>query len=105
MKLLNRRNAHGDVVIFVSDNESWVDCGRGRGTELMGAWQQFRQRNPNAKLVCLDIQPNRPTQASERKDILNVGGFSDQVFEVISAFAAGELNGDHWVSRIHAVGV
>jgi 60 kDa SS-A/Ro ribonucleoprotein len=103
VKLLNSRNAQGDVVIFVSDNESWMDQGRGRGTELMGAWQNFRRRNPSAKLVCLDIQPNRTTQAGERADILNIGGFSDQVFEVISAFAAGELNGDHWVSRIQAV--
>ncbi len=103
VKLLNRRNARGDVVIFVSDNESWVDRGSGRGTELMSAWQKFRQRNPNAKLICLDIQPNRTTQASEREDILNIGGFSDQVFEVISAFAAGELNGDHWIGRIQTV--
>ena len=54
---------------------------------------EFRQRNPKARLVCLDIQPNRTTQAAEREDILNIGGFSDQVFEVISAFASGELEG------------
>ncbi len=100
VELLNRRNARGDLVIFVSDNESWVDRGRGRGTQLMAVWQEFRRRNPAAKLVCLDIQPNGTTQAAEREDILNIGGFSDQVFEVISAFAAGELNGDHWVRRI-----
>jgi 60 kDa SS-A/Ro ribonucleoprotein len=103
VKRLNSRGAIGDLVIFVSDNESWVDRGSGRGTELMNVWQQFRQRNPNAKLVCLDIQPNRTTQAAEREDILNIGGFSDQVFEVISAFAAGELNGDHWIRRIQTV--
>jgi 60 kDa SS-A/Ro ribonucleoprotein len=105
VKLLNRRGAKGDLIIFVSDNESWVDSGSGRGTELMNAWQQFRQRNPQAKLVCLDIQPNRTTQAKEREDILNIGGFSDQVFEVISAFASGELDGDHWIRRIQAVAV
>jgi 60 kDa SS-A/Ro ribonucleoprotein len=65
--------------------------------------QLFRARNPQAKLVCLDLQPNRTTQAQEREDILNIGGFSDQVFEVISAFASGELNGDHWIARIQAV--
>ena len=100
VELLNRRNARGGLVIFISDNQSWVDRGRGRGTALLAAWQQFRRRNPAAKLVCLDIQPNGTTQAAEREDILNVGGFSDQVFEVISAFAAGELNGDHWIRRI-----
>jgi 60 kDa SS-A/Ro ribonucleoprotein len=102
VKLLNHRGAKGDLVIFVSDNQSWVDSGSGRGTQLMHAWQQFRERNQQAKLVCLDIQPNRTTQATEREDILNIGGFSDQVFEVIAAFASGELSGDHWVRRIQA---
>ncbi len=63
------------------------------------------QRNPNARLVCLDVQPNQTTQAAERADILNIGGFSDQVFEVISAFASGQLEADHWIARIEAVDV
>lgn len=104
LTVLNRWDAAGDLIIFVSDNQSWMDRGveRGtaQGTAMMHAWQQFRQRNPRAKLVCLDIQPYETTQAVEREDILNIGGFSDQVFEVISAFASGELNGDHWISRI-----
>ena len=32
------------------------------------------------KLICIDLQPNTTTQAPERSDILNVGGFSDAVF-------------------------
>lgn len=101
--LLNQRGARGDLIISVSDNQSWVDRGPGRGTGLMHVWQRFRKRNPQAKLVCLDIQPNRTTQAQQREDILNIGGFSDQVFEVISAFASGELDGDHWVRRIEVM--
>ncbi len=100
LRLLNKRQAEGDVVIFVSDNESWVDQGCKRGTALMGAWEEFRKRNPSAKLVCVDVQPCETSQVTERADILNVGGFSDQVFDLIAAFAAGELNGDHWVRRI-----
>ncbi|HYL78281.1 MAG TPA: hypothetical protein VEU96_29085 [Bryobacteraceae bacterium] len=105
VRLLNERKAKADLVIFVSDNESWVDQGRGRGTALLAEWSAFRQRNPQARLVCLDVQPNQTTQAAERADILNIGGFSDQVFEVISAFASGELEADHWVARIEAVAV
>jgi 60 kDa SS-A/Ro ribonucleoprotein len=105
VRLLNQRKAKADLVLFVSDNESWVDRGRGRGTALMAEWSEFRQRNPKARLVCLDIQPNQTTQAAERADILNIGGFSDQVFEVISAFASGQLEADHWVARIEAVEV
>jgi 60 kDa SS-A/Ro ribonucleoprotein len=99
-----------DLVLFISDNESWVDSGktgqgRGRGTALLAEWSEFRQRNPNARLVCLDVQPNQTTQAAERAEILNIGGFSDQVFEVISAFASGQLEADHWIARIEAVEV
>ena len=103
VRLLNQQRAKADLVIFVSDNESWVDQGRGRGTALMAEWSEFRQRNPKARLVCLDIQPNQTTQAAERADILNVGGFSDRVFDVISAFASGQMEADHWVARIEAV--
>jgi len=71
------RSQGRDLVIFVSDNESWVDAGRGRGTATMAEWNAFRQRNPKARLVCIDIQPYRTTQAKERDDILNIGGFSD----------------------------
>src|SRR5262249_19138143 len=102
VELLNKQHAKGAMILFVSDNQSWVDQGMGRGTALMHQWQKFRQRNPQAKLACLDIQPYATTQAKEREDILNIGGFSDQVFEVISAFASGELDGDHWISRIQA---
>jgi len=100
---LNRRKAKAELVVFVSDNESWVDRGRGRGTALMAEWAAFRQRNPTARLVCLDIQPNQTTQASEQEDILNIGGFSDSVFEIIAAFAAGQLEPEHWVARIESV--
>ena len=31
------------------------------------------------KLVCINLQPYGSTQAPERSDILNVGGFSDAV--------------------------
>ncbi len=98
---LNRMNARGDLVVFVSDNQSWVDsAGGGRSTATMAEWAKFKQRNPSAKLVCIDIQPYGTTQAAERSDILNVGGFSDQVFEVIAAFAKGGSNNDHWVGVI-----
>jgi len=105
VRLLNLRKEKADLVIFVSDSESWVDQGRGRGTALLAEWSEFRQRNPKARLVCLDVQPNQTTQAGERADILNIGGFSDQVFEVISAFASGQLEADHWIARIEALSV
>jgi 60 kDa SS-A/Ro ribonucleoprotein len=105
LALLNKRKAAADLVLFVSDNESWVDQGRGRGTAMMAEWAAFRRRNPNARLVCVDVQPNDTTQAAGRADILNVGGFSDQVFELVAAFASGQFDGDRWVACIEAVDV
>jgi 60 kDa SS-A/Ro ribonucleoprotein len=103
LALLNRRGAKGDLVIFISDNESWVDAREDRGTEMMKEWNAFKQRNPEARLVCIDVQPYHTVQAIEREDILNVGGFSDQVFDVVSEFARGRLNADHWIGVIDSV--
>jgi 60 kDa SS-A/Ro ribonucleoprotein len=100
---LNGRKAKGDLVIFISDYESWVDARDGRGTGTMREWNEFKQRNPNARLVCIDVQPYRTVQTTERADILNVGGFSDQVFEVVAEFARGRLNAGHWVGVIESI--
>jgi len=108
LALLNQRKAQGDMIIYVSDNESWVDAphyGRfgGSATETMKQWAEFKQRSPQARMVCIDIQPYGTIQAQERADILNVGGFSDQVFELTAEFAAGRLSDDHWVGVIEAI--
>jgi 60 kDa SS-A/Ro ribonucleoprotein len=104
LRYLNRHNAQADLVVFVSDNMSWIDgYGGGGGTATMQEWSAFRSRNPNARLVCLDVQPSASTQAKEREDVLNIGGFSDAVFEVIAAFASGELGPDHWVGLIEQI--
>ena len=103
LRSLNDRKAAGDLVIYVSDNESWVDAGAGRGTAVLREWNVFKRRNPRARLVCIDVQPNQTTQAAEAPDVLNVGGFSDQVFELVAEFAAGRLDPAHWVGRIESV--
>ena len=105
LAFLNKHKAKGDLVIYVSDNESWVDAphyGRfgGSATATMQEWSKFRNRNPGARMVCIDIQPYGTVQVKERRDILNIGGFSDQVFELIAEFANGNLNADHWIGVI-----
>jgi len=108
LEFLNQRGAKGDVVIYVSDYESWIDTpfyGRfgGSTTQTMKEWARFRQRNKEARMVCIDIQPYPTVQAKESADILNIGGFSDRVFDVITEFAAGRLNADHWIGVIKEV--
>ena len=108
LEYLNKRHAKGDLVIYVSDYESWVDSPRhgrfgGSATATMMQWNNFRRRNPGARMVCIDIQPYATVQAKERNDILNIGGFSDQVFDVIAEFASGNLNANHWIGVIENI--
>ncbi|MGK0290738.1 MAG: 60 kDa SS-A/Ro ribonucleoprotein [bacterium] len=100
---LNKKKSKGDLVIYVSDNESWADPQRGNGTAMMQEWGKFKSRNPDAKMVCIDIQPYGTVQAQTGRDILNVGGFSDEVFNVIKAFADGTFEGDFWIKEIEKV--
>jgi 60 kDa SS-A/Ro ribonucleoprotein len=96
---LNAERAAVDLVVIVSDNESWVDAGRRGATATMQEWVALKRRNPGARLVCVDIQPYGTTQAMGRPDILNVGGFSDAVFDTIARFASGEAS--DWVGIVN----
>jgi 60 kDa SS-A/Ro ribonucleoprotein len=42
------------------------------------------------KLVCIDLQPYTTSQAPDRRDILNIGGFGDAAFGVVASFLAGD---------------
>jgi 60 kDa SS-A/Ro ribonucleoprotein len=105
LALLNKEKAQADLVVLVSDNESWADRARGRGTATMQEWAAFKERNPKARLVCIDIQPCATTQAQERDDVLNIGGFSDEVFKLLAVYAAGGLGADHWVGVIEETSI
>ena len=100
LRLLNREKCAPDLVIFVSDNESWMDARHARGTQMLSEWEKIRHRNKKARLVCLDIVPNQTTQALDRDDILNISGFNDSVFKVISSFIAKGNGYEHWVREI-----
>ena len=102
LAMLNREKADVDLVVIVSDNESWADDNQGWGatTSLMKEWDILKRRCPEAKLVCLDIQPYTKAQARNRHDILNIGGFSDQVFTLIGSFAKQGMGADFWVEEI-----
>jgi 60 kDa SS-A/Ro ribonucleoprotein len=101
---LVRERAEVDLVVFVSDNESWVDArsSASGATAMMATWQKLKVHNTDAKLVAIDIQPYRTSQVPDRPDILNVGGFSDRVFDVIGAFLR-EGSPEHWVRTIEAI--
>lgn len=98
---LNRKKAKIDTVIIVSDNESWIDPSRRGSTATMDEWNRLKARNPGAKLICIDIQPYGTTQAKNREDIMNVGGFTDAVFDAMARFANKETR--DWVQIINEV--
>jgi 60 kDa SS-A/Ro ribonucleoprotein len=120
---LNNTKTHADLVIYVSDYESWIDekgttthavafqrhswmqpqVGIQRGTGLMEEWTKFKANNPKAKLVCLDLTPKETKQVIEREDILAIGGFSDKVFDVIATFYKKGVSPDYWLSVIKSI--
>jgi hypothetical protein len=100
LRWLADRRQRPDLVILVSDNQSWVDARANGATETMRQWARVKACNASAKLVCIDLQPNGSTQVVERGDVLNVGGFSDDVFEVVTRFVRGELGPATWVAKI-----
>ena len=106
LALLNSKKAEGDLLIYVSDNQSWVENARGYGyrdgTSTMEEFRKFKKRNPKAKMVCIDLQPYTTAQAKESKDILNIGGFSDTVWDIIRLFANDMLTPEHWVGVVEA---
>lgn len=98
--------------VLVSDTESWVYKGRpwvygAQGaTGVMTEWKAFvknqRQLGVQApKLICIDLQPYSSTQAPERDDILNIGGFSDAVFHVVASFLGDDDN--RFVAEVESV--
>ena len=103
----NKRHSKRPLVgcVLVSDNESWITQGRPSfhtspftiQTSVLAEWQKFvtnarRHGVTDPKLVCIDIQPYGSSQAPERDDILNIGGFSDAVFTVVSSFLSADNN-------------
>lgn len=104
-------------IVLVSDNQSWVSIGVSqvgtfhtspftRQTSTMTQWEKFKKTQrghgiADPKLVCINIQPYGTTQAPERDDILNIGGFSDAVFNVVSSFL--ENDASRFVREVESV--
>ncbi|MCS6809238.1 MAG: vWA domain-containing protein [Bacteroidota bacterium] len=103
LKYLNQHHAQGMLVIFISDNQSWLDPESYRSAALLHEWQIFKIRNPLARLVCLDIQPHRVLRPHIREDILHVSGLSESVLRSICAFASGTLYNARWIEQIRDV--
>lgn len=93
LKHLIDTNWVGDVVVMVSDNQSWVSYDSpSQSVRFKQAWLTLKARNPKCKFILLDITPNSNSQMYEDKSVLHIGGFSDQVFSVMNNFVNGDGN-------------
>jgi 60 kDa SS-A/Ro ribonucleoprotein len=94
------------AVVIVSDNESWVDQGS-RGTMTMDQWAIFYARQKaigkfkSPKMFCLNLSQTGNTQAPDGSTVVNLGGYSDALFDVM----AGHLSdgGQSFVAAVEAI--
>ncbi len=107
---INQLGAKMDLGIYVSDNESNVgepvaggdnyrSYGRGATSGTLIEFDQLKQRSPEAKLVCIDTSVETSLLVPTREDVLNIGGFSDAVFDIMGQFANSKT-GTNWVEVI-----
>ena len=104
---LVRKHEKVDLVIMISDNESWAQMNpkyRGYGyhgmsgkTGMHAEWNKLKSINPKAKLVCIDLTPNTTVQVEDAQSVMNIGGMSDTIFTAISRFYE---NGDLDFSKV-----
>lgn len=115
LKHMNEKKSQADMVIYISDNQSWFDtatkAGYGgyrheRTTEMAKQWSIYQHRlQDKALLVCIDIAPYATTQAPPRKDIYHIAGLGDSVFDALLRIANGTTGPEYLVSQIEAVEV
>jgi 60 kDa SS-A/Ro ribonucleoprotein len=111
IRYLNDTKKKGNLIIIVSDCETWMDDSRfatgmgyyGNGTSVAQAFAEYKSRNPKAKLVTINLAAGQTTQVPSNKDVLNIGGFSDSIWEVIKNFVEGVPSGDYWVDVIDKI--
>lgn len=102
LRWLNAQKATGSLVVVISDNESWRAY-KSKATGMMEEWSVFAKRNPGSYLVNIDISPSDTTQVAHIKNTLLVGGFNDQVFDVIAGYLRSGGESEYWVNLINEI--
>ena len=78
-----------DKVMMFTDLQMWDSTGRSR--DLEAAWKKYKQMAPQAKLYLFDLvgYGQTPLRLAE-PDVYLIAGWSDRVFDVLSAIDRGE---------------
>lgn len=96
-----------DTVIMFSDNESWItDQGYGRSalqSPTLRYWNEYKKLAPDCKLICIDITPKANAQIYQQPNVFNIGGFSDNVFKMVSAIIDGVSDPEHLVKEVKLI--
>lgn len=87
------------LIIMLSDNESWVGA-YSYGTASQSAWTKIHKKNNKSKMVCINLSVGATVQVLNKIGVMNIGGFSDNNFELISKFVNGETS---FVTDVDAV--
>lgn len=115
IRFLNKKKYSADALVIISDNQSWADYYTDYlalvidsqyypgSTAAATEWKKFKGRNPQSKLVLIDLTPNMTTQLKTEKDVLNIGGFSDSVFNLLGMFLTGQNSSEVLLDKIHSV--
>lgn len=105
MQFIETASEAPDLIIMVSDSESWMDSSgrhRWQGTQTMESFRRLQARNPAIKMVNIDIQAVQSSQTAPDPNIMNIGGFSDSIWDSIARFISNE-GPQQWVDQIKAI--
>lgn len=104
ISLLNSKKEQADLVFMISDNESWESVSDYKGTRFQAEWEVFVKNNKDVKLVNLDIVPSAEVQNKNSARCLNIGGFSDNIFEIVADFVKEQpTTKDFWAKKIQEI--
>lgn len=67
------------------------------------AFLRLKEHCPAVRMVCIDLQPYASVQVPDRPDVLNLGGFSDHVFELVAEWTSGRVPAGRWEDAVAAV--
>ena len=80
-----------DKVIMFTDCQMWNSHDTSRNSGIPKYWNEYKKKNPNAKLYLFDLagHGNTPIQVNEN-DVYLIAGFSDKIWDVLNAIENGE---------------
>lgn len=104
LRKLNDDKATNKLVVIVTDCMSWHGYSwYATNTNSVDEWNKYRRRVRGAKLAYINVQHHGEVQNLDAQDVINIGGFSDSVFDVMANFVNHGGNGNHMVDVVRNI--